>query len=173
MKSNLILAFTLLLLICVVILFAKLNDLKKENLELIKLQAAPTMSDGESFEIAQYMSSIQVHFSKLYFAGKSQNQELAAFYLHELEESFEKIVEENVVDEGHNISAFAKQFGLNPVELMHETVESEGLIKFDQDYENLINNCNSCHNITDHEFIQIIVPKTPPFDNQSFEPRQQ
>ena len=172
MKTNFSLILTLLAILGIGVLFAQLNSVKKENEKLKKSLGEMNISasnEAESFEIAHYMNTIQVHFSKLYFAAASENEELAAFYLHELEESFEEIVKANVVDEGHNISAYAKQFGLEPVERLHESVEENGLAGFGEEYDNLINNCNSCHQITDHKFIHIITPETPPFDNQSFE----
>ena len=171
MKTNINLILVLLTIIGVGILFGQVNSLKKENQELKRSlsEYSDLPASEEEFELAHYMSTIQVHFSKLYFAGAAENKELAEFYLHELEESFEAIVNANVVDEGHNISAHAKQFGLEPIERAHEGIEDNGLKGFDETYENLINNCNACHNITDHKFIQIQIPETPPFDNQSFD----
>ena len=171
MKTNLSLIFTILAIIGMGILFAQMSSLKKENDTLKKNLADmnATPSDEESFELAHYMNVAQVHFSKLYFAAEAGNKELTSFYLHELEENFEEIVNANVVDEGHNISAHARQFGLDPIERMHDAVENNGLEGFGEAYENLINNCNACHIITDHKFIQIQLPERPPFDNQSFE----
>ncbi|MEM7163301.1 MAG: hypothetical protein AAF487_12775 [Bacteroidota bacterium] len=121
-------------------------------------------------ELAQYMGMLQTHFAKLYFAGQAENNALSEFYLHEMEESFETIVDGNVFEEGQNISVLAEQFGLNPVERLHDHIEANGFDDFEIQYKNMILNCNSCHMKTAHPFIQIKVPDHPPVGNQNYMP---
>src|SRR3954454_19890058 len=39
----------------------------------------------------EFMSSIQIHHNKLWFAGKNQNWKLADFEIHEIQESIEAL----------------------------------------------------------------------------------
>jgi len=127
----------------------------------------------EEIELAQYMSTLQTHFAKLYFAGKANNQKLAAFYAHEMEESFETIVNANVFEDGQNISTLAEQFGLSPIQRLEKEISEKGIIDFESKYNNIMLNCNSCHLKTAHEFIQIVIPENPPVGNQKFTPAGQ
>ena len=169
MKENISLVLVILALILCTWSIYNVSNLRSENEALKnKLQNnSPTVPE-EEIEIAAYMSALQTHFSKLYFAGRAENPKLAAFYAHEMEESFEHIVEAKIFEEGQNISSLAEQFGLDPIERFEKEINENGLVDFDEKYSNIINNCNSCHLKTAHEFIQIVIPNNPPVGNQKF-----
>jgi hypothetical protein len=50
------------------------------------------------------MTTIQLHAGKLWFAAKANNWELAAYELHELEETMEAVKKLNVEKNGLKIS---------------------------------------------------------------------
>ena len=169
MKSNINIFLVLVAIILGIVALAKTSSLKSENEHLKgKLESMNKAGSKEHIELAVYMSYIQTHFSKLYFAGKANNLPLSKFYVHEINESFETIVDANVVDEGHNISALAKQFGEGPFHRFEKTIEEKGLANFENIYSDLINNCNGCHLTTEHSYINIVVPVDPPVGNQNY-----
>jgi hypothetical protein len=125
---------------------------------------------GEGFEIAVYMNSLQRHSNKLWFAGDAGNWELAKFYVHELEESMEKIEHANVYEDGIAISPLIRNFGLKSVEEIETAIQKKDVKLFETSYDLLVANCNNCHNTVNHSFIKIQRPKTPALDNQIYTP---
>ena len=52
-----------------------------------ELAAAKDLAPG----LGEYMTTIQLHAGKLWFAAKAGNWELAAYEIHELEETMESV----------------------------------------------------------------------------------
>jgi len=121
-------------------------------------------------ELAEYMMRLQWYANKLFFAGEAGNQQLADFYLHEIEEVMEDVVQAGIVDEGIQVSEHIKAYGLSYAEDFLAEVRAEGLGSFGERYEGLIANCNSCHTVTEHSYIKIITPTVPVVSNQDFRP---
>lgn len=67
---------------------------RKESLKSMQaeLAAAKELAPG----LAEYMTTIQLHAAKLWFAAKASHWELAAYELHELEETMETVIKLNV-----------------------------------------------------------------------------
>lgn len=169
MKSKMNSILVLIAIGLAIIAIARTSSLKAHNAEQkYKSPEKHEEHDDEHLELAVYMGRIQVHFSKLYFAAKADNLPLTKFYTHEINESFETIINANVVDEGHDISALAKQLGEEPFQRFEKNIEENGFIDFDREYNDLILNCNGCHVSTDHSFIKITIPENPPVGNQNF-----
>lgn len=127
--------------------------------------------EGE-YELAMAMGHLQRFAGKLWFAGSQENWELSAFYAHELEEVMEEVIDHDVVDDGKNISQLMEQMALPSLEYMEEIVKAKNSSEFESAYLGLVNACNSCHAISDHGFIEIIVPSTPSITNQNYAPKK-
>jgi hypothetical protein len=102
MKSTGFLAGALILcVILIVVLFFRVLDLEKrvrgfgepngggitalqESLKRVQAELAAGKELGPG--LGEYMTTIQLHTAKLWFAAKASNWELAAYELHELEE---------------------------------------------------------------------------------------
>lgn len=111
-----------------------------------------------------FMNSIQVHHAKLWFAGINQNWELADFEIHEIEEGLNDIKEYHADrSETRSIDMIDK-----PLANVSNAIQKKNESDFKSNYTILTNTCNSCHQATQHGFIQITVPETPPFSNQIF-----
>ena len=126
----------------------------------------------EEPELAIYMGRLQLYMNKLYFAGINQNDALAAFYIHELEEALEEIVAAKIVDEGIDISMNTQLFGLNQLENFEKQIENKST-DFNDAYALLVKSCNNCHAVSKHPFIVIKEPTNPVFDNQVYEVTKQ
>jgi hypothetical protein len=122
----------------------------------------------EEPELAIHMGRLQLYMNKLYFAGINQNDALAAFYIHELEEAMEEIVAAKIVDEGIDISMNTQLFGLNQLENFEKQIENNST-DFTEAYALLVKSCNNCHSVSKHPFIVIKEPTNPVFDNQVYE----
>lgn len=114
----------------------------------------------------ELMGNIQVHHSKLWFAGINQNWKLAKFEIHEIEEALEDIQKFNS-DRTESKSIDMIHPSMDSVSM---SIDQKNISSFKSGFNLLTNNCNNCHKATSHEFNVITIPTTPPFSNQSFTP---
>ena len=135
---------------------------------LVSLCAAtPAVADGP-VELAPLMLRLQIHMDKLFWAGKAQNWPLAAFYVHELNETLETISKAGVVKNGMNVSALANPMLGGALTGVEAAVKAKA--GFEAAYGATVQSCNGCHAATKHGFIRIKIPARPIFDNQVFTP---
>lgn len=114
--------------------------------------------------LGEFMSNIQVHHNKLWFAGQNQNWKLADFEIKEIEESLADI-KEYCADRPET-----KAIGMiDPaMDSISNAIQQKNLSKFKSSFILLTTTCNACHQETNHEFNVIKIPDTPPFSNQAF-----
>jgi hypothetical protein len=115
--------------------------------------------------LGEFMSGIQVHHAKLWFAGTAGNWNLSDFETKEIRESLDDI-ESFCADRPEVKSLPMIKPALDSVD---EAIKSKSSSRFKTSFMLLTNTCNSCHQATHHEFNVIQVPLTPPFTNQRFE----
>jgi hypothetical protein len=144
-----------------------------------KASASSTTSEDEGHahkekghaEIATYMARYQRYTDKLYFAGKAGNWPLAEFYMHELKETSEELIEVGAIEDGMDISKLT-ELQLSPkLKQLDKTIDNKSADAFEGQYQNLVNTCNSCHQMTKHDFVVIKKPERPTYSNQVFEPQ--
>src|SRR4030095_4180457 len=112
----------------------------------------------------EFMSSIQVHHAKLWFAGKNQNWELAAFEMHEIAETVDAIKEYQAEREESK-----KVDMLKPaLDAVNDAIQKKDFLLFNSSYLLLTTTCNNCHKAVNFEFNIVKVPETPPYSNQAF-----
>jgi hypothetical protein len=63
------------------------NKILQNRIDTLEKKLSDTYKPG----FGEFMSSIQVHHSKLWFAGQNQNWKLADFEIHEIMEAIENI----------------------------------------------------------------------------------
>ncbi len=112
----------------------------------------------------EFMSSIQVHHNKLWFAGQNENWKLADFEINEINESLTDI-KKYCTDRPETKSLPMISPALDKI---RNAIKQQNLAEFKEAYIGLTNSCNSCHQATQHEFNVIQIPTTPPYSNQSF-----
>jgi hypothetical protein len=123
---------------------------------------------GDDFELAQPMGQMQKYMDKLHFAGLEGNWQLAGFYLHELEEQAEKIVEADVGEGVVDVSKLTQQLLVSQIEQLESLVEAGDSVQYKSGYLELVDRCNSCHQASNHGFIMIRVPELSMFKNQEY-----
>ena len=96
---------------------------------------------------------------------QGNNSPLAAFYLHELEETAATIIEAVGEYDGHPVSALTEHMLLPALSGLEVAI---GAGEADEGMVNLVEACNACHAATEHAFIVIGRAKGNPF-NQVFE----
>jgi len=115
--------------------------------------------------LGEFMTGIQIHHAKLWFAGRAANWQLADFEIHEIEEALADI-RKYCTDrpEINSLPMIDK-----PIRSVESSIEKKDLSTFESQYKILTATCNECHRATEHGFNVIKVPVSPPFDNQAFD----
>ena len=114
--------------------------------------------------LGEFMSDIQVHHAKLWFAGTAGNWKLADFEVGEIKETLDDVVK-YCSDRPEVASLPMIRPALDSVSV---TVNSGNLPAFKSAFVSLTSACNNCHRAVKHEFNVIKVPDSPPFTNQVF-----
>lgn len=112
----------------------------------------------------EFMSNIQLHHAKLWFAGQNQNWKLADFEVHEIEEALEDIQKFNSDrPEAKSISM------INPaMDSVTNAIQQKNIQSFRSSFNLLTITCNNCHRETAHEFNVVTIPSSLPVVNQDF-----
>jgi hypothetical protein len=133
----------------------------QKKIDSLEIRLADSYKPG----FGEFMSSIQIHHAKLWFAGQNQNWKLADFEINEIKEALEDL------NKYCNDRPEIKSIGMinPPLDSITSAIQQKDPGRFKSYYILLTNTCNSCHQQTQHEFNVIRVPSTPPFSNQDFE----
>jgi len=134
------------------VLQARIDSLEKKT--------ATTYKPG----LGEFMSDIQVHHAKLWFAGQNNNWQLADFEINEIKESLDDI-KMYCADRPE-----VKSIGMinQPIDSINYAIQQKNVAMFKKSFILLTATCNNCHHATNHAFNVIKVPDTPPFTNQEF-----
>jgi hypothetical protein len=136
-------------------------SLKRADAELAKLkEAAPGLGE--------YMTTIQLHAGKLWFAAKTANWELAQYELDELKETMEAAKGLNAEKNGIKISNVLDSVLQSQVAELEKSITSKNQSEFQKSSDETLSACNGCHMEASYKFIQIIRPSAPPVTNQKW-----
>ena len=155
-------------MITTLIMFAACNPQADKTQQLqIQIDSLKSRLDN-SYQpgFGEFMSSIQLHHAKLWFAGINNNWELADFEIHEIQESLDDIQQFNTD------RLEAKTIGMiSPaIDSVSNAIKQKNQLLFKSCFTLLTNTCNNCHKATKHEFNVVTIPAIPPISNQSFKP---
>lgn len=136
------------------------NEFLHKQIDSLQTKIANTYKPG----FGEFMSEIQVHHEKLWFAGENQNWQLADFEINEIKESLADI-REYCTDRPETKDL---QMIDAPIDSINIAIQQKNNELFKKDFVLLTATCNSCHQATNHGFNVIKLPDTPPFSNQVF-----
>jgi len=139
-------------------------QLMQSKIDSLEKQLAETYKPG----FGEFMSGIQTHHAKLWFAGINNNWPLADFEIQEIEEALED-VREFCKDRPE-----VKVIGMitPALDSTKNSIQRKNLTLFKSSFLLLTNTCNNCHRETDHAFNVVTVPTELPVVNQDFKPVQ-
>lgn len=141
----------------------KVDDHSKElqsQIDNLKSELSETYKPG----FGEFMGNIQVHHSKLWFAGENENWKLADFEINEIKENLEDIQKyETDRPESEMIPMI-----IPALDSVSHAIQKQSSVRFKRSFNLLTNTCVSCHRATKHEFIQIQEPDMKIFSNQKF-----
>lgn len=172
MKQNILLLISIIAFVFALYNQVLVRNLSNQNQQLTKeLEKIRHHSseEKEEVELAVIMGRMQIHFDKLWFAGSNENWDLAGFYIHELEESLEELEENNITEDDIDISNLVKVMTERPFQKLENSIKQKQLDAFKTDYQNMMKTCNSCHQASNHGFIQLQIPSKPSVGNQIYQ----
>src|SRR6478672_7010162 len=111
--------------------------------------------------LGEYMTKIQLHAGKLWFAAKATNWELAEYELDELKETMEAAKALNAEKNGVKISNVLDSVLQTQVVQLAESVKRKSSGEFQKSYDEMLSACNGCHTEAGYKFIHIIRPSAP------------
>jgi hypothetical protein len=114
----------------------------------------------------EFMSGIQIHHAKLWFAGQNQNWPLADFEIHEIQESLDDI--RTFCSDRPEVKSLGMIYP--PIDSISNAIQQKDFELFKKDFIVLTNTCNTCHKATDHGFNVVTIPTGLPVVNQDFKP---
>jgi hypothetical protein len=114
--------------------------------------------------LGEFMTSIQMHHAKLWFAGQNQNWALADFEIHEIIEALDDI--RTYCSDRPEVKAIGMI--QSPIDSVSNAIQQKNIQLFTRNFTLLTNTCNTCHKATDHGFNVVIIPANLPVVNQDF-----
>jgi hypothetical protein len=141
------------------------NDTERVNAlegKIVELQQK--LDDAYKPGLGEFMSSIQVHHAKLWFAGQNENWQLADFEIKELQESV-NYIQKYCTDRPETKSIPMIKPALDS---MDHAIQRKNKVSFKSSFIFMTQTCNNCHVATQHGFNVIKIPDVPPFTNQVF-----
>jgi hypothetical protein len=137
----------------------KISQLQKQ-IDSLQANVNSTYQSG----FGEFMTNIQIHHAKLWFAGINQNWRLAEFEVEEIQESLEDI--QKFQSEREETKTLPIIFA--PLDSVQNAIDDKSVNKFRKSFTLLTNTCNACHKTVKNEFNNIKIPESPPFSNQIF-----
>lgn len=140
---------------------SKVRFLQKQ-VDSLKNQLAKSYKPG----FGEFMSNIQAHHAKLWFAGKNRNWKLADFEIHEIKENLDDIrIYETERKESELINMIDP-----PLDSVNTAIQKHDPERFKSSFIQLTYTCNKCHQAAQFEFNVVKIPDRQMFSNQVFKP---
>jgi hypothetical protein len=141
------------------------NTEKKATLEKQIDSLKKELSNSYKPGLGEFMSSIQLHHAKLWFAGINGNWQLADFEIHEIQESIADI-EKFCFDRQE--SKMVKMFLLPAIDSITHAFTENNIENFKTGFVFLTSSCNNCHKENSFDFNVVTIPTSLPVPNQDF-----
>jgi hypothetical protein len=128
----------------------------------------------ESYEpgLGEFMTATQLRHAKLWFAGKQNNWDLAAYEIDEIKEGLEDAARLHPSFDGVPVAEMIKTIIDPRIAGLEKTVRAKSSAKFMVAFDELTSGCNSCHAGANKPFIRIQRPTESPLTNQNFAPEK-
>ncbi len=121
--------------------------------------------------LGEYMTTIQLHAAKLWFAVGASNWELALYELDEMSETMDGARALHVFKNGLDISGVLQSVQETQLSLMRQAIATKTSSTFTSAYGETLDACNGCHRSAGYGFISIMPPTAPPVTNQRWAPQ--
>jgi hypothetical protein len=142
-----------------------INDIDR-SVEILshKLDSLKTLMPG----LGEYMTTIQLHVTKLWFAARANNWGLATYELNELEKTAETVERLHIFKDSVNVSSVIQSVRQSQMGLLGLAIKNRNPRSFNSAYDETLAACNGCHRAAGYGFIHIVTPKGEPVTNQQW-----
>ncbi len=121
-------------------------------------------------DLYSVMNNMQDQAHKLYYAIEAENSELTDFYLHELEEAAEDLIDANLFYHGQPVGMLTQSMLVPVVESMEDLLDDGYWDRLREKRTVLVGACNDCHGATGFKAIRITERGEVNPYNQDFRP---
>jgi hypothetical protein len=122
--------------------------------------------------LGEFMTATQLRHAKLWFAGKENNWDLAAYEIDEIAEGLDAAEKLFPNHDGVPVADMIKA-NIDPaVEELRKAVGAKSSTKFAAAFDKLTGACNACHTGANKPFIRIQRPTSSPSSNHYFARRK-
>jgi hypothetical protein len=152
--------------------------MKREITVMVALGAsvlfAAAQPAKESYEpgLGEFMTATQLRHAKLWFAGKQNNWDLAAYEIDEIKEGLEDAARLHPNFDGVPVAEMIKTIIDPRIDELEKAVRAKSSAKFSAAFDELTSGCNSCHAAANKPFVRIQRPTETPLTNQNFAPEK-
>jgi hypothetical protein len=122
--------------------------------------------------LGEFMTATQLRHAKLWFAGRQNNWDLAAYEIDEIKEGLEDAARRFPAFDGIPVGEMIKTIIGPRMEKLEKAVRERSSAKFMVAFDELTSGCNSCHAGANRSFIRIQRPIASPLTNQNFAPEK-
>ena len=150
------------------ILAGEIRTLKDDEVRQSN-NSAPAPDVSSSPGLGEFMTTMQLHMGKVWFAGKSSNWDLARYEIDELREAMEAAQNLHATKNGVDISKVLAAVNQSQISQLSEAVDKKNQRNFTHAYNEALSACNGCHEESGHGFIKITRPTAPPVTNQKWD----
>ncbi|MBS1772695.1 MAG: hypothetical protein JST82_07540 [Bacteroidetes bacterium] len=117
--------------------------------------------------LGEFMSGIQTHHAKLWFAASNKNWPLANFELDEITEAIDDIK----MFEKDRVEIKSIDMILPVLDSIRYAIKNKNGSEFQNSFILLTQTCNNCHKAVNFSFNVVTIPKAEPVTNQDFKPQ--
>jgi hypothetical protein len=118
--------------------------------------------------LGEYMSAMQLHVAKLWYAAGAGNWKLADYELNELIEGIQGAESLHAEKNNVQITPVLQAMQKTLVDSLELAVKASDGVQFKYAYARTISICNDCHKATGNPFIHVIIPTGEPVVNQAW-----
>lgn len=118
--------------------------------------------------LGEYMTTMQLHAAKLWFAVKESNWDLASYEAGELDETMDGAAALHVFKNNVNIAGVLQSVQQTQILSLKHSLDAKDRKHFSVAYKQTLEACNGCHTSAGYKFISIIPPTREPVANQKW-----
>lgn len=166
-------------LVCSTVLFHEGRPALAQTPSLTK--AAPDVTTeletikGKQPDQSHAMQDVSYHFSNLWFAGQSQNWDLANFYWSETRSHLHWAVRIIPVRQDNagveiKLADILEAMENGPLKQLGEAIAAKDPVAFEKAYRFSMENCYACHKAADKPFLRPQIPTQPETPIINFDP---
>ena len=138
----------------------------EDSVRILRLQvdSLRQLSPG----LGDYMTTIQLHAAKLWYAFMGANWELAEYEVNELNETIDAAKSLHAMKNNVNTASVLQSVQETQILTMRNAITSKDHQLFSAAYHQTLDACNGCHKSAGYGFISIVLPSAPPVSNQEW-----